>query len=82
MFWHGDFFMKETFSKLFCIARDRNALVANVFAHNDEVHWDMNFIKLEHDWEVDSVSSFFNALYSIKMNWGSEDKFCWIPSKT
>jgi len=33
-----------------------------MFGHNDEVHWDMNFIRLVHDWEVDSVSSFSNAL--------------------
>jgi hypothetical protein len=30
----------------------------HMFAHNNEVHWDLNFIKLVHDWEVDFVSSF------------------------
>jgi hypothetical protein len=74
-------FSKGNLSELFCIARDRDALVADhMFAHN-EVHWDMNFIRLVHDWEVDFVSSLFNALYSIRMGWGDEDKFCWIPSK-
>jgi hypothetical protein len=32
-----------------------------MFAHNDEVHWDMNIIKLVHDCDVVYVSSFFNA---------------------
>jgi hypothetical protein len=37
-------------------------VAGHMFGHNDEVHWDMNFIRLVHDWEVDSVSSFSNAL--------------------
>jgi hypothetical protein len=36
--------------ELFCIARDRDALVADhMFAHNDKVHSDVSFIKLVHD---------------------------------
>jgi hypothetical protein len=74
--------MKDSFPKLFCIARDKDALVANhMFAHNNEMHWDMNFIRLVHDLKVESVSSFFNALFSVGRNRGLEDKFCWIPSK-
>jgi hypothetical protein len=30
---------------------------------NDSVYWDINFIRLVHDWEVDYIS-FFNVLYS------------------
>jgi hypothetical protein len=30
-----------------------------MFVHNDEVHWDMNFIILVHDWEVDTITFFF-----------------------
>jgi hypothetical protein len=43
-------------------------------AHNDKMLWDMNFIRLVQDWEVDYVSSFFNALYSIRMGRIGEDK--------
>jgi hypothetical protein len=53
----------------------------HIFAHNDVVYWDINFIRLVHDWEVYSVSSFFNVLYSTRTGWGSKDKLCWIPSK-
>jgi hypothetical protein len=74
--------LKETFPELFCLARNRDALVADLMiAHNDVVHWDINFIRLVHDWEVDSISSFFNVLYSIRMGQGGDDKLCWIPSK-
>jgi hypothetical protein len=65
-----------------CIVRDNNALAAgHMFAHSNKVHWDINFITLEDDWEVDFVSYFFRVLYSTRMGWGSNDKFCWIPSK-
>ena len=58
---------KEILLGLFCIARNRDALVADhMFTHNDEVHWDVGFIKLVHDWEVDTAFSFLNALYSIR----------------
>lgn len=58
--------MRFPFLELFCIARDKDALVAgHMFVHNDEVH----------DWEVDFVSSIFNALYSVRTGWGGEDKF-------
>jgi hypothetical protein len=49
--------------------------------NNDVVHWDINFIRLVHDWEVDFVSSFFNVLYSVRLGWGCDDKLCWTPSK-
>jgi hypothetical protein len=51
--WYGDCPPVESFPKLFSIVRDRkDALVADhMFAHNNEVHWDLNFIKLVHDWE-------------------------------
>jgi hypothetical protein len=72
-FWHdiwcGNHPLNDSFAELFCIARDRDALVADhMFAHNDKMLWDVNFIGLVHDWKVESVSSFFNALYSIWRN--------------
>jgi hypothetical protein len=51
------------FRSYFALQGTMDTLVAgHMFGHNDEVHWDMNFIRLVHDWEVDSVSSFSNAL--------------------
>ena len=80
--WRWDCSFKETFLELFCFTRDKETLVADhIFAHNDVVHWDIHFITLVHDWEVYSVSSFFNVLYSTRMGWGSKDKLCGIPSK-
>jgi hypothetical protein len=50
MFWGGDCSLKDSFLELFGISRDRDALVADhMFAHNEVVHWDTNFIRLVHD---------------------------------
>jgi hypothetical protein len=49
---------------------------------NDSVYWDINFIRLVHDWEVDYVSSFFNVLYSSKVGRVGEHRLCWMPSKS
>jgi hypothetical protein len=34
---------------------------------NDTFQWNISFIILVHDWEVDMVTSFFNLLYSIRL---------------
>jgi hypothetical protein len=74
--------LKKTFPKLFNIARDMDALVVDhMLVNNKEVDWDMNFIRLVHDWDVDVISSLFNALYSIRLGQGNENKLCWSPSK-
>jgi hypothetical protein len=73
----------ETFPKLFNVAQNMDALVVDhMLVHNGEVDWDMNLIRLVHDWEVDVVSSLFNALYSVRLGQGNENKLCWSPSKT
>ena len=63
-FWHnmwcGDRPMKEYFLELFCLARNRDALVSDLrTVSNEVVHWDINLIRLVHDWELDFVFSFF-----------------------
>jgi hypothetical protein len=52
--------LSSPFRSLSCIARDKYALVADcIFSYNAEVHSEMNFIRLLHDWEVDFVFFFF-----------------------
>ncbi len=43
----------------------------------ETVHWDINFIRFVHDWEV----SFFNVLYSARVGREGEDRLCWTSSK-
>lgn len=67
--------MKDSFLELFCLARNRDAMVANLRSvSNDTVPWDINFTTLLHDWEVKYVSSFFNVLYSTRMGQEGDDR--------
>jgi hypothetical protein len=80
--WWGYHPLKKFFPELFCLARNRDAIVVDLkIVSNDMVHWDINLIRLVHDWEVDSVSSFFNVLYSAGVGREADDGLCWTPSK-
>jgi hypothetical protein len=72
-FWHdiccGDHPLTDSFQELFCLAGNRNATVADLGnISNGTAHWDINFTRLVHDWEVDSVSFFFNVLYYARVS--------------
>jgi hypothetical protein len=67
--WRSNRSLKKTFPELFCIARDMDALVADhMVDHSDGLHRDLNYFKLVHDWELDSITMFFNTLYSVRMD--------------
>lgn len=48
---------------------------------NGFLHSDLNFSRTVHDWELESLLSFMNVIYSISMRGNGEDKFCWMPTK-
>jgi hypothetical protein len=48
---------------------------------NENLQLNLSFIILVQDWELDSVTVFFELLYSLKMKQGGKDSICWIPSK-
>jgi hypothetical protein len=45
--------------------------------HNDVVHWELDFIRLIHDWELESVSNFLDLLYSVSTKGQGVDQMCW-----
>jgi hypothetical protein len=66
--WCGDSPFKTIFSDLYGIARDKDAFVAAHMQHrNDSIHWEVNFTRAAHDWELESISTFFELLYSAKV---------------
>ena len=61
--------IKVIFPELYCIARDKEAFVnAHVQPQNDSIQWEVNFIRAPHDWELESISTFFDLLYSAKVD--------------
>jgi hypothetical protein len=55
--------LKEAFPMLFSIPCHKEGLVVDrVQFSNDLLQWNVSFIKLVHDWEVELVTLFFNLL--------------------
>jgi hypothetical protein len=55
--------LKAIFSKLFSIARRKEALKSDhVQFSNRNLQWNISFTRSIHDWEVDLVTSFFDIL--------------------
>jgi hypothetical protein len=72
----------NTFPALFTIACTKKAWVKeNMGIVNGAIHWNVLFIRLVHDWELEEVSRFFKLLYSQQISNGGEDKICWTLLK-
>ncbi|KAL4596807.1 hypothetical protein ACB092_12G190100 [Castanea dentata] len=82
-FWHGvwcgDSPLKLSFPKLFNISRDKEAYVVDLMKFpNGVLYWDMEFLRAIQDWELESLSTFMDVIYSVSLTGTSEDKLCWI----
>ena len=81
--WCGDYPFKDIFPNLYCIARDKEAFVAaHLQLRNSSIHWEVNFTRAAQDWELESISTFFDLLYSAKVLGRGEDKMCWRIGST
>ena len=79
--WCGEASLKDFFLELYHIAQDLNAFVADHLKfHNASIHWELNFIRSVHDWELESISAFLDLLYSVSVREHGEDKLCWKPA--
>jgi hypothetical protein len=80
--WCWEQTLKIAFPKLFSITHFKDAFVGDhLLLASDSHHWNVSFIRVAQDWEVDFFTPFFNLLYSIKLRQSGEDKFCWAPFK-
>jgi hypothetical protein len=80
--WRGDWSLKEAFPGLYNMAsmKDTPTIGANMDYSSDSLQWNISFIHLAHNWEVDVLASFY-SLYSLRTRReGEEDKLWWAPS--
>ena len=68
---------------MFSIASFKEASIANNMEHSSGIiQWNIQFIRLIHDWEVEVLASFYRCLYDCKMRGVGVDKLWWVPSKS
>ena len=79
--WCGGIPLKDLFLELYRITRDKDAFVAkHLRIRNDKIHWEMDFICSIHDWELESISTFLDLLYSVSPKGQGQDQICWKPT--
>ena len=73
---------ENVFSELFSINRNEEAYVADLMKFSNGVlHWDLSFIRVIQDWELDSLSNFMESVYGVLLRGVGKDKICWMPAK-
>ena len=73
---------ENVFSELFSINRNEEAYVADLMKFSNGVlHWDLSFIRVIQDWELDSSSNFMESVYGVLLRGVGKDKICWMPAK-
>jgi hypothetical protein len=73
--WCEELPLKVAFLALFVVACEKNAFVADHMDFSSgSLQWDVSFIRAAHDWELDTMTSFFTLLYSFRERRVGEDK--------
>uniref|UniRef100_A0A2N9I5S7 Reverse transcriptase zinc-binding domain-containing protein n=1 Tax=Fagus sylvatica TaxID=28930 RepID=A0A2N9I5S7_FAGSY len=79
--WCGDTPLMVRFPKLYRLASHPEASVQDLMIFDGtNHHWDVNFIQLVHDWELESIADFLDVIYSVVPRQGEIDNICWNPS--
>jgi hypothetical protein len=80
--WYGERFLKQCYSDLFSIVRNKDAMVAkNLVVQNGVIQWNVIFTRPIQEWEMEMILSFVTRLYSISVRHGEDDMLIWNLSK-
>uniref|UniRef100_A0A2N9EIT8 Reverse transcriptase zinc-binding domain-containing protein n=1 Tax=Fagus sylvatica TaxID=28930 RepID=A0A2N9EIT8_FAGSY len=80
--WCGITSLKEAYPDLFRITRNKEASVKEHLQYRNEVvSWVLDFCRPIQDWEVESLYSFLDLLYSSSVKGYGLDKVCWCGSQ-
>jgi hypothetical protein len=73
--WCGEVTLKDAFPSLYNIASVKDASITdNMDRSSGSIQWNVSFISLVHNWEVEVLASFYSLLYSQKLRREGEDK--------
>jgi hypothetical protein len=86
-FWHapwcGDQPLKLSFPELYSLAKYPEATVAESMQfQGSSILWDIVFIRVVKDWELEAVVSFLDLLYSCSITRGGLDSLHWKLSRS
>ena len=80
-FWCGTGPLKQTYPELFRLAWNKDAFIGDYMEHrNGSFHWQLQLTRSLQDWEVESISSFLDLLYSTHVKGTGRDTLLWGPS--
>lgn len=80
--WCGDI-LKDAFLDLYGISWDKGATLADHLCWRDgSMLWDVIFMWLIHNWEVEALTTFIDLIYSTKIRRDVVDKIFWQHTKS
>ncbi|RVX05053.1 hypothetical protein CK203_019336 [Vitis vinifera] len=78
--WSGA--LEEAFPRLYSLASSKDAWVAQLWDQSGNLgYWNPIFTRLNNDWEMEEVKTFFSRLHSHVLRRGNEDVMSWRVSK-
>ena len=80
--WCGEDSLDEAFPRLYYLASSKDAWVAQLWDQSRNLgYWNPVFTRLNNDWEMEEVESFFSRLHGHALRRGIEDVMSWRVSK-
>ena len=72
--WCVEVSLEEAFPRLYSLASSKDAWVAQLWDQSGNLgYWNPIFTRLNNDWEMEEVKTFFSRLHSHVLRRGNED---------